>query len=94
MQSPYDDFITDDKGSIFKNNQPKKRTASVIKSHAVNYGKTHKIVPPEMDHGGDHKSNIVPITENDEVIGFVYECSCGEIANIVFDFEQQSQMAG
>lgn len=94
MSSEFDDFITDDKGSIFKNCKPKKRSASVIKSNTVNYGKTQKIAPSEIHDAGEHKSNIVPITENDEVIGFVFECSCGETANIVFDFEQQSQMAG
>jgi hypothetical protein len=86
--SVFDELKIDDPGKIFK---PKKnlRSSSIIKKDMVNLNMdVRKINPYENNHIPQNKGKITPLTDDGDVIGFIYECSCGEIAKVIFDFEE------
>lgn len=86
--SVFDELTVDDQSKVF-NPKKEKRTSSIIKRDKVHLaGSSRKINPYENSHIPVNKGKITPLTDNDEIIGFIYECSCGEIAKVVFDFEE------
>ncbi len=87
------DFLTDENGSIFKQMRRKTVTPSVIKNNRVEFGQPCKINTQISQSSHKHNGNIFPLIEGDEIIGFVYECSCGEVAKILFEYEQDSARA-
>lgn len=88
--SVFDELTADNQQNVFKAQKEKqKRTSAIIKKDNVQYGASrHKINPYENTHIPTNKGKITPLTDNDEIIGFIYECSCGEIAKVVFDFDE------
>lgn len=87
-------FITDNKGGIFRqknNSVPTRKT--VLKSEEVRVDNFKKIEPRETQAEEVHEGSVHPIIEGGEMIGFVYECSCGEVAKIMFDFAADAKRA-
>jgi hypothetical protein len=82
------DFITDGVGGIFKKNSKKTVRQPVIKSTNLEMGQTFKVNAHESARAKGHEGNIYPVIEGDEIVGFVYECACGESAKILFEYEQ------
>lgn len=93
MADQTNDFVSDSGGSIFKQMQPKKVLPSVIKNERVEYGRPCKINSQVAQGAHKHEGNIFPLIEGDEIVGFVYECSCGEVAKILFEYEQNATRA-
>ncbi len=87
MQSS-DKFITDEKGNFFQQDHPKPIRQTVIKSSNLQIGKPKKIDQIATDNPHRHSGSIFPLIEGDDIVGFVYECSCGEVAKIIFDYEE------
>lgn len=87
------DFITDQKGTIFQNTGSQKCRATVIKSSHVVFGTPKKIRPEYTAKSHRHQANAFPLMEGDNIVGFVYECSCGEVTKILFDYEQEAERA-
>lgn len=91
------DFTADINGSSFKKVLRPIPGIAIIKKDQVNIGTPKKIEPADQlqhIHGG---SNITPIKADDHIVGFVYECSCGESAQIIFDYatdENAAMLAG
>jgi hypothetical protein len=87
-------FITDNKGGIFrqKNNSALSRK-TVLKSNEVVVNNYKKIEPRENQTEAVHEGSVHPIVEGGEMIGFVYECSCGEVAKIMFDLAAGAKRA-
>ncbi len=83
-----DNFITDDTGRIFHETPTKPVRQTVIKSTKVQVGKPKKIEQYSSGQSHNHGGSIFPLIEGDEIVGFVYECSCGEVAKIIFDYEK------
>ncbi len=83
-----DNFISDEKGSIFNDASTKPVRQTVIKSTKVQVGKPKKIEQFSSIQSHNHSGSIFPLIEGDEIVGFVYECSCGEVAKIIFDYEE------
>ncbi len=90
-------FITDNKGGIFKNRQQQSsfRKKKVIKNEEVVILNKKKRIEPaaeERIHPG-HEGLVRPILDAGELVGIVYECSCGEVAKIMFEFEEHVNRA-
>jgi hypothetical protein len=86
--SIFNELTVDDQSKIFKSKK-EKRTSSIIKKNKVHLTESsRKINPLENSHIPVNKGKITPLTDNGEIIGVIYECSCGEIAKVVFDFEE------
>jgi len=83
------DFITDGVGGIFKRDPIKPLRHPIIKSSKLEVGQPYKIDSQEQNAARKHEGNIYPIIEGDEIVGFVYECACGESAKILFEYEQK-----
>ncbi len=83
----FDEFKTDDQVTTLKLHKPKFHS-SIIKQKDVRLNSTKMINPYENNHIPVNKGKVTPLTEGDEVIGFIYECSCGEIAKVIFDFDE------
>ncbi len=87
MAEQTNDFVSDAGGSIFKQIPKKTPLPSVIKNDRIEYGQPCKINTNVSQSMHKHDGNIFPLIEGDEIIGFVYECSCGEVAKILFEYE-------
>jgi hypothetical protein len=87
------EFFSDNKGSIFKSANVMKPKDTVIKKNNVIYGSSAKIKPEITEKHQRHQANAFPVLEGNDIVGFVYECPCGEITKIMFDFEQEAGRA-
>jgi len=70
-------------GNCSVQKQPKN---SIIKSDNIMIGTPKKIEPTDQmkpEHSGSY---ITPIKSDDHIIGFMFHCSCGETAQIIFDY--------
>jgi len=83
----FDEFQAEDQAKAFKVQKPNFHS-SIIKQKDVRLNSTKMINPYENNHIPVNKGKVTPLTEGTEVIGFIYECSCGEIAKIIFDFDE------
>lgn len=88
--SVFDEFKSEDLADVFKASKHKRTSAIIKKDQVREVSSIKKINPYENNHIPTNKGKITPLTDNDEIIGFIYECSCGEIAKIIFDFEETS----
>lgn len=82
------DFLTDENGAFFQKAFNKPVRKSIIKSKDLAYGQPQKIEAQAKKHNHKDGGNIFPLIEGDEIVGFVYECACGEVAKILFEFDQ------
>ena len=86
--SVFDEFKVEDPSQVFKPSKTQ-RSSSIIKKEKVKESQSIvKINPYENVQIPTNKGKITPLTDNDEIIGFIYECSCGEIAKVIFDFDE------
>ncbi len=87
--SIFDELTPDNQSKVFKPAKKEKRTSAIIKKDKVQVlTSSRKIDPYENSQIPVNKGKITPLTDNNEIIGFIYECSCGEIAKVVFDFDE------
>ena len=87
--SQSNDFLTDEKGDFFQQSFRKTVRQSIIKSEDLAYGQPHKVEAQTKKHMHKEGGNIFPLIEGDEIVGFVFECACGEVAKILFEFDQE-----
>ncbi len=81
-----------DQSSIFKNiSRIKPIRNSVIKREKVVIGQKRKIEHSLQVSEAHHDGKINPVFNGDELIGIIYECSCGKVAQILFDFEESGE---
>ena len=83
-----DDVIKDDAGSVLTQKVKTAPRKPVIKKNRLDIGTPHKIETNIQNSKSGHGGNIFPLIEGDEIIGFMYECSCGEVAKIIFEYEK------
>ena len=88
MAEQKNDFLTDSTGNIFKQLHRKTVHPVVIKNSRIEFGQPCKINTHVSQSNHKHEGNIFPLIEGDEIVGFVYECACGEVAKILFEYEQ------
>ncbi len=83
------EFQPDNNGDMFvaKSNIIKK---NVLKNNSINVVSSKKIVSQNL-YAGANKTKVSPIKNNDEVIGVMTECACGEIIKIYFNFESENK---
>ena len=91
-------FITDNRGGIFRTRSKQQLNAlskkKVIKSDELVVLNNKKRINPVEDHfHPDHEGQVKPIMEAGELVGIVYECSCGEVAKIMFEFNEKVNRA-
>ncbi|RMH64995.1 MAG: hypothetical protein D6677_03535 [Calditrichaeota bacterium] len=83
----FDELTREDQKSTFSLKR-KKSHGTIIKSKDIRIKSTKIINPLENSHIPASKGKITPLTEAGEVIGFIYQCSCGEIAKVIFDYDE------
>ncbi len=85
--SMFDELTVEDQKETFKLKRSRQRS-SIIKSKDIKIKSTRIINPLENSHIPVNKGKVTPLTEAGEVIGFIYQCSCGEIAKVIFDYDE------
>ncbi len=86
------DFFDEDQGKIFTRVHRKTvGRKSVIKRDQLIIGHPRKIEHSLQVSEHSHEGKVTPIYNDEELIGIIYECSCGKVAQILFDFEEQSK---
>ena len=85
------DFLEHVEGNIFKNPQRKKRPPSIIKNDTLKYGEPKKIEPFDFSKTNLDNSLVTAIEENGQVKGFIFECACGEVVEVLLDYEDISR---
>jgi len=83
-------FHADEKGSIFNKIKPKP-SSNIIKNQYTHSGNPIKIKLAENENQKTLKNSILPIKKDGEIIGFISECSCGEIVKVYFKYEEIQQ---
>jgi len=76
--------FSDDNGTGMKPKYIPKQT--VIKNRSVNIRFPFKIKIDESAFNDKENGSIEPIVENGEIVGVVYRCSCGRIAQTRFEY--------
>ncbi|RLD16405.1 hypothetical protein DRI50_01970 [candidate division KSB1 bacterium] len=86
------DFFDEDQGKIFtKIHSGVDHRKPVIKRDQLVLGRPRKIEHALHVSETHQDGKVTPIYNDDALIGIIYECSCGKVAQILFDFEEQSQ---
>lgn len=87
--SHFKKFNLEDSAQTFTDSEKKQKKPSAIikKSNTRSVDSIKVINPYETTKIPENKGNITPLIDNDQIIGFIYECSCGEIGKVIFDFE-------
>ncbi len=81
-----------DQSSVFTTVDPKKPVKNkVIKKDQVVVGSKRKIEHSFSVSEAHPDGKITPVFNADELIGIIYECSCGKVAQILFDFEESGE---
>jgi hypothetical protein len=65
---------------------------SIIKNDQVQIGSIRKIEPEELLKKEHSTSHITPIKSDEHIIGFTFHCSCGETAQILFDYDSDDNI--
>ncbi len=86
------EFIQDENGSVFKAEKHKAKKNTILKNNNVIVGAPKKIESKENAHTCSVGGNISPILEDGNIIGFVFECGCGEVAEIIFDYKETRKL--
>ncbi|APF18206.1 hypothetical protein [Caldithrix abyssi] len=82
-----------DQSLIFKNiERVKPAKAKVIKRDQVVVGQKRKIEHAMQVSETHTEGKITPVLNGEELIGIIYECSCGKVAQILFDFEETTEI--
>ncbi len=85
-------IFSKDQASVFTHRAGKTTPRkTVIKREQLVLGKPKKIEHALQVSETQHDGKITPLFNNDELIGIIYECSCGKVAQILFDFEEEME---
>ena len=76
-------FQPDNNGDMFEKKSPVIKS-KVIKNDEVNL-KPEKMIITQNHHSDTKQTKVSPIKNNDEIIGVMTECSCGEVIKIYFN---------
>ena len=81
-----------DQSHVFTDASPKNMVRnSVIKKEKLVIGHPKKIEHSLQVSETQQDGKVTPVFNNNELIGIIYECSCGKVAQILFDFEEDIQ---
>jgi len=83
-------FVPNENGNIFNAENKKNQIVRepILKGQQVILGSPVKLDMYKGNRGGHtHDAQVEPIIENGQVIGFVFECACGESTEILFEYE-------
>jgi hypothetical protein len=87
------EFKSDSNGNIF--NQPfrKSKPASIIKNDSLKMGIPKKIETFDFSKTKFDQSTVSAIEENGQIKGFVFECPCGEVVEVLLDYDELNQVS-
>jgi len=80
-------FKDDDGGIIFSKSLALPTKKKLIKSKNVKIITAKKKISVSETNNCHKESKVVPILKNQEIVGIMTECSCGEIVKILFNYE-------
>ena len=83
------EFQPDNNGNIFRT-KSKIIRHPIIKSNEVNIKQEKKFIP-QTHHTDTKKTKVSPIMNDNEIIGVMTECSCGEVIKIYFNYESGNE---
>ena len=79
------EFKPQNKGDIFEY-KSKIIKNNVLKNQTVKVNNAKKIISHQIESEST-RTNITPIKNNEEIIGVMTECHCGEVIKIYFNYE-------
>jgi hypothetical protein len=84
------EFVPIDGGidNMLENNRGK--ATSILKNGQVRYGDALKINPRRHRSDTIVKERVEPILKDDRLVGLRFICRCGNVAEIDFEFDQQT----
>jgi len=85
--SVFDELRSNDIKKVFKNGKSGTK-GTIIKGTNVRCTSSKTINPYQTSSLPHGEGRITPLLDGDNVIGIIYECACGELARILFDFEE------
>ncbi len=92
MKKMNDDVFNKDQRNVFKNvKRVRPLKNKILKKDKVVLGSKRKIEHSLSITETQHDGKISPIFNDNELIGIIYECSCGKVAQILFDFEETKE---
>lgn len=59
---------------------------TIIKSNSINMRSSVKIEVEDPDSQNKCNGSIEPILEHGEIVGIIYRCSCGKVAETRFEY--------
>ena len=65
--------------------QPQKKR--LFKSENVKINSSTRVISANNNKSGHKETKVVPIRNNDEIVGVLVECSCGEVVKVLFNYE-------
>lgn len=83
-------FVPNKNGNIFSAENKKNQIVRepILKGQRVVLGSPVKLDLLTSKRAAHlHQPQVEPIIENGQVIGFVFECACGESTEILFEYE-------
>ena len=87
------EFKSDENGNIFNQTVRKTKPASIIKNDSLKVGTPKKIEPFDFSKTKFDQSTVSAIEENGQIKGFVFECPCGEVVEVLLDYDELSQVS-
>lgn len=81
-----DDFVEYDGVNLFTKTLTGSVKKKLLKSEEVKIG-APKRIRPIIEKNNNHKTEVVPILKEKDVIGVMTKCACGEIIKIYFKYE-------
>lgn len=87
------EFKLSNNHDVYKSNHNNMRQKSIIKNNSLTVGQPTKIEPFDFSNGHLHQSSVSPIEENGEIKGFVFECGCGEVIEVLLEYNNLSKVS-
>ncbi len=81
-------FRLDNEGDIFEQSESTAFKRKLFKSKNVKVGSSTRIALVDDADDTKQETKVTPIKKDDEIIGIMTECSCGEALKIFFTYEK------
>ena len=87
------EFKLKNNSELYKLNRNRPIKNSIIKNDTLVVGQPKKIEPFNFSHGHLSQTTVSPIEQDGEIKGFVFECACGEVVELLLEYDQLSQVS-
>jgi len=81
------EYKDDEGGIIFSNKTSFPMKRKLFKSNCVRVDSSKRKISSSHNDDTHKQSKVVPVLNDDEIVGVMIECSCGEVVKILFKYE-------